>query len=1052
MLQKISNIFLIERNHLKPVIVLAIQAALIGLAGAVYDISAYSYIISKYSTGYLPQLFLISGAFGLLIGFVYVFLQSKMNFRFFGLLNLIFIFIILALIPVLFAYIESIFLDFAFFALMGPLSVIGIIGFRNTSIRVFRFNQNNQLKKIFDTSLMVGIAAGSILVPLFIWTGAQLIDALYLSAGAILLGFFIQLYVNRRYKKNFNLKPVDEKTEKPGDYLRIFWKRNNLFIAGFVAFSIFTLFLLQYIFLFETSVVIPGERSFSAFLGIFTAASMIVALLIRFYLSPVLFRKYGLKAGLFSTPLIITILSIAAVLSGISTGIQPYLSTFPYFLLIILGSRFFVKVSRDSLELPSMKILFQSIDTRQRINIQSKIDSLINELSVFLTGALLVFLVDYAGLGIFQLTLILVAASFLWMIMAFTLNRSYRKSLRLSISRMKGRKGKVSSASGIIDMDLNNDGNPPNLKQILEYAPQSWDGFITRNLKDLLEQGERPVQDLTLQWIDRLNMAETQNILISFEKNADNTDRKQFRQLIDRFNLKKSEITPELVENLSASADPIDRLKAITAIIKNPWTVTSAPISRLLKDPDYRVRISAIRITGKLKLAEYAGQLIEYLDNEDFYPFASNSLRDFSDLVLDKLDCAYNSPDSSIRLKLRIIRIFGYSNSYKAFEYLLNYLQENHLVLKRECILALKRLKFEPEEEIRDEMIRQLKLVTSVVAWNQVMRYNCRKNGLSGTLYGSMSEEVRDSYSLLFEILSLLYDEGIIMELKENLLSSRSDQIGFSREIASFLLEPKITEFLLPLMEEGSVNTLLARISRQFPVKKFNAEETLREIINRDLNYIHPVTKIHAIRNLNILEKHGNVDYLVAQVFNPVMSMAEESAGQLKELDPDRLNEVTNRLDPDKRQQLDKYFKTIKSGNPEGQFNKFVYLRDSQLLKGLTNLSLFKLSEEFRSFYLNEGDTLDLTKYFSQNILLYIVEGKCDIKDIEIGHAGNGTDALIKVKLEAEPDKSKLKILAKTRAILLTIEEKKIRELIFDDEHNFLSVLGIITEFRQEVL
>lgn len=1037
---------------MKPVIVLAIQAALIGLAGAVYDISAYSYIISKYSTGFLPQLFLISGAFGLFIGFVYVFLQSRMNFRFFGLLNLIFIFTILASMPVLFMYIDSIFLDFAFFALMGPMSVIGIIGFRNTSIRVFRFNQTNQLKKIFDTALMIGIAMGSILVPLFVWTGAELIDALYLSAGSVLLGFFIQLYVNRRYKKNFNLKPVDEKAGKPGDYLRIFWRRNNLFIAGFVALSIFTLFLLQYIFLYETSVVIPGERSFSAFLGIFTAASMVVALLIRYYLSPVLLRRFGLKAGLFSTPLVITLLSIMAVFAGMSSGIQPYLSAFPYFLLIILGSRFFVKVSRDSLELPSMKILFQSIDTRQRINIQSKIDSLINELSVFLTGALLVFLVDYASLGIFQLTIILVVASILWMIMAITLNRSYRKSLRLSISRMNGRKEKENFGTGIIDMDLHNDGNPPNLKQILEYAPQSWDGFITRNLKDLLEQGERPVQDLTLQWIDRLNMAEAQNILISFEKNADNTDRQQFRQLIDRFNLKKSDITPELVESLSASANPENRLKAITAIIKNPWTVTSAPLNRLLRDPDYRVRISAIRITGKLKLVEHAGQLIEYLDNEDFYPFASNSLREFSELILDKLDCAYHSPGSSIRLKLRIIRIFGYSDSYKAFEYLLNYVQENHLTLKRESIKALKRLKFEPEEENRDQILHQLKIVTSVVAWNQVMRYNCRKNGLSGPLYSSLSEEVRDSYALLFEILSLLYDEGIIMELKENLLSARADQIGFSREIANFLLEPEIKQFILPLMEEGSVNTVLSRISKRFPVKKYNAEETIREIINRDLNLLHPVTKIHAIRNLKILENHGNVDYLVAQIFNPVESMAEESAGQLKEMDPEKLKEVSKRLDPDKREQLDNYFNTIKSGNPEGQFNKFVYLRDSQLLKGLTNLSLFKLSEEFRSFYLNEGDTLDLTKYFSQNILLYIVEGKCDIKDIEIGHAGNGTDALIKVKLEAEPDKSKLKIMAKTRAILLTIEEKKIRELIFDDEHNFLSVLGIITEFRQEVL
>ena len=57
--------------------------------------------------------------------------------------------------------------------------------------------------------------------------------------------------------------------------------------------------------------------------------------------------------------------------------------------MIISLSKLFNKSLKDAIESPSMKILYQSLDSGERYDIQARIDGIVNELTAFTAGLLM---------------------------------------------------------------------------------------------------------------------------------------------------------------------------------------------------------------------------------------------------------------------------------------------------------------------------------------------------------------------------------------------------------------------------------------------------------------------------------------------------------------------------------------------------------------------------------------------------------------------------------------------------------------------------------------
>ncbi|MGC9341060.1 MAG: HEAT repeat domain-containing protein, partial [Bacteroidales bacterium] len=460
---------------------------------------------------------------------------------------------------------------------------------------------------------------------------------------------------------------------------------------------------------------------------------------------------------------------------------------------------------------------------------------------------------------------------------------------------------KVKKEKSIYDR-VKQDKSVVRVKWLLEFAPQSWNGYLTENLQTLLRTNNAEVMELTLDWIERLNIAESRNALLYAEQHMEDRKRNRVRILIDRYN----HITPPpdraLVESKMSSIKWEDRLFALTALLKKPELLKHGILNPLLKDNDFQVRISAIRLIGVYKLTEYTQELLELLDDDRFYAFAWNSLHKMSSEILSSLDKVFNKPDVSRRKLERVIRLIALSESDERINYLVGKLNRSEDFILRYTLKSLAESDFRPYEQTRIRLKEILFKYTGMAAWNMSVLESCQFNKLNPELVKAMDLEYKQAYQVIFYTLSVLHGRSAIGEIQRNIESGIAESIGYSIELMDLFIDEDIKEWLFVFFEAGRKTNRIKKLQMSFPVSLLRGEALLHAIINRDYNYINTFTRVLAIKELEKLKNYTVGETLIAQLFNPDDIVAESSVQQVIKHDPDILADVIPRL-PDKRRE-----------------------------------------------------------------------------------------------------------------------------------------------------
>ena len=131
----------------------------------------------------------------------------------------------------------------------------------------------------------------------------------------------------------------------------------------------------------------PAEEDMARFLGIFTGSMMIFTLLIKLLVFSYLIRNYGLRTCLAISPVLLAVFTVIAIIIGMTMGYTPEATGgfLIFFLLLALG-RLFSKALKDSIESPSFKVIYQTIDEKIRYSIQSGMDGTVNEIAALASG------------------------------------------------------------------------------------------------------------------------------------------------------------------------------------------------------------------------------------------------------------------------------------------------------------------------------------------------------------------------------------------------------------------------------------------------------------------------------------------------------------------------------------------------------------------------------------------------------------------------------------------------------------------------------------------
>ncbi len=426
----------IEPGEESMISLLLTQSVFLGIFLGAFDISAHSFFLSVFDEKMMARGYVLSGMAGIILTSLYTWLQTKIKFRKFSAGNLAFITAITLILWILLLTSPDRWVIWLVFIMLGPLNILAILGFWGTVSRLFTLRQGKRLFGLIDAGLIVGIILSSYAIPLLLTMNFGAHNILLISAGAVFTGSIIQMIIGSRFNLSLgNIGIEAEAGKKKQSFIAVFRKDSYIrTMALFIALSVMTAFFVQYSFMAVTRVQYPSENDMARFLGLFTGSMMIFTLLVKLFIFSYLIRNYGLRTCLSLSPILIALFTLIAVVLGLVKGYTPAAGLgFILFFMVLALNRLFSKSLKDSIESPSFKVIYQTLDEKIRYEVQSSVDGTVNEIAALFSGLILAGLGILSFIKLIHFSIVLILITVLWIFVAFKLYAGYRNSIRKAL-------------------------------------------------------------------------------------------------------------------------------------------------------------------------------------------------------------------------------------------------------------------------------------------------------------------------------------------------------------------------------------------------------------------------------------------------------------------------------------------------------------------------------------------------------------------------------------------------------------------------------------------
>ncbi len=373
------------------------QSVFTGIFLGAFDICAHSLFLSVFDEKMMARGYVLSGMSGIILTLLYTWLQAKIKFRNFSVVNLAFITAATLMLWILLTVSPARWIIWLVFIMLGPLNILAILGFQGTVSRLFRTGYGNRLTGFTEAGLIAGIIVISFAIPLLLKVNPGPQNILLISAAAALTGSIIQIIIGSRFNmpEGNHLNEAEAVREKQS-FITVFRKNSYIrTMALFISLSVMTAFFVQYLFMAVTRVQYPSATEMARFLGLFTGSMMIIALLLKMFIFPYLIRNFGLRTCLTLSPILIASFTTIAVVLGLAKGNTAAAGPgFILFFMILALNRLFSRSFRDSVDSSSFKVIYQTIGENIRDDVQTSMSGTVNEIAALFSGLIL------TGLGI----------------------------------------------------------------------------------------------------------------------------------------------------------------------------------------------------------------------------------------------------------------------------------------------------------------------------------------------------------------------------------------------------------------------------------------------------------------------------------------------------------------------------------------------------------------------------------------------------------------------------------------------------------------------------
>jgi AAA family ATP:ADP antiporter len=971
----IYNALSIEEGEGLSVFLLIAQSFFIGAFLQSFEISSTALFMESYGKDSIGNAYLLSGLIGIVLTAIYSRLQRNISFSSLAIINLTFITICTAGLWYGFNVSEDPRLVFAAFLLMGPLYILSFVGFSGMVGRLFTLRQGKRLFSIVDSGLIFGIIAISFLIPFILQIIPKTIDLLLISAGSIFVSLLFQIVITLNFNLNVQVKSSDQTAKiKRKTGISLFIKNKYIRLTSlFVMLTMIAAFFISYSFLAVTKINYPDTKDYAGFLGKFITAVMVFSFIIKTFIYSRLMKTYGLKVNLMILPALLLFFAAVTAAYGGIFGTEIGTASFLIYFLLISLVRFFAINLKDSIQTPSIKLLFQPLDAEIRYDIQAKVEGIINELSAVLAGGLLAALALINFIEDIHYSYILIGIIVAWVYITARLYKEYQNTLRASLQNYKKSDRQLEQVE---EQELTNTHNSEKILYTLSLTKQVMPVEFDKQLISLTTSDSIRLKEYALKNIQELSVLDAYPSVQELQRKETNPALKKMVNEVEQHlktSLQLNNSATELLA-LSKSKNRLDR-EQVAKIIAASDKVEYLPILKnLLKDVEPNVKIAAFKAAAKENYKELWPILIEYLESPHFANSAKAALIELGENSLDLLEKSFYKSGISSETMRTITNIVSAIEHERSIAFLLDKITfpDRNIVL--EALQGLNRMNYQADEKNINKIIQAVELNIGIVAWNYAIILDLKRAEYQNVLSEAMNEELKRSFDLLFVMLSIAYDKLSIQHIRENIESGTTEAISFAIEMLDLFLADQLKTTLFPLLEDNKLEDKVRELELHFPINKHDRIQVLNQIMNRSSNYLNRYTKACAIYTLLDNTERLISDDLIANLFNPDPLIRETTAVVMHNIDPAAYESCSSRLHDEVKVQLDRSIDQLKNGTAHLLVEKAIALKKSALISALQIDSVIELA-----FIMNEKEVSNnqvlLTSGQEQQSVYFVLSG-----------------------------------------------------------------------------
>jgi len=1055
----------------KRVLLLLGKGFFMGVFLAAYEVAVEVIFLKTPGLGeeHLDKAIFAAGIFGLAATFHFVYLQKRMRFDRLAVTNLALFSSFLMAISFLyyfydikagqedtpFFYKATVFVSFM---MLGPAFALILLGFWGTFNRLFDLRASKRIIGGIDTGQLTAtiIAFFAIgLIPKQYYSSA---DMILVSAICITSALFFLIWI----VKDYDLEKFTEgRLQEMGDtsYKQLSKNKYLRYLSLFLILSTAATVFMDFTFLTTVDTFYPEEGEMKTYLAFFKGVVMITSFIIQTFINDIIIGKYGLKVSLLVMPAILGLFVIGAIVGGFIYGYQVKNDELIYFFMFISMGRLFSAAFKDALESPAFKLFFLPLPINIRLDIQGKIEGVVNELASLFAGTLLVLLgLDFLGIELIHYCFFILAAIIGMYYITEKLYSEYRDTLRETLTRHKKKfkKEDQREEKDVISL-LNNElesGDPDkviySLKLMEKVDPVILESFL---LKCLREENLE-IREYAYQKLNELKSLSTMDTMRDFAKKENTPEVKQLalKAVENISEVSGIKLSKSMLKDLVRSTDAEDRVYGAKLLANIDEDDFVPYLSELLRDINPKVRRAAIISAGKTGRPEFWTALVDNLASPSYSNTAAAALVNIGTPILPFLETAFNRTGQRPEVRVRIVQIYGRIGGNDAAELLWKKIDTSDKNIFTQVLESLSEMGYRAHEFQAARIKITIESDIEDIAWNLSALNAIPDEEEFGLLREALTEENKHNYEDIYMLLAMNYDAESIQLVKENVESGLSDNITYAIELLDVFITEDLKPKLFPILDDITHEERIKRLEEYYPPENFESiEEVFRKIINRDYNRINRWTKAVAIFYLGNTGEVNIIDDLVANLFNPDPLIRQTAAWALYKADKNEYMVNSRRIPKGYKKELDRLLlpQTYFQENDEKDMlrvERIIFLLDIDLFSKIPRLILAELGDYLKEVHLQPGKKLVSEGESGGAPMYVIVKGKVDVHSNGNKVAELGEKELIGETHVLDTDINTATFTASEKTTVFEIDKDKFYELIAKNNRMISGLISIMNK------